>query len=257
MKKIFNLSAVMCLAVTAVLSGCGNSSNSESTNDDLQSAESIEDIADTLNELTDEEILSMGIAPIPDFTITIDNNGEEIVMNKDSIKPFATIETEAPDYDSVMNLWRGVFMIDVIEFLGVTEFTTLIIEGVKDGEPKTVEYTKNMVHNSIFAYGVDGSNIDGVNGKAINAIILDNSSANALSWVEDVQKITVFIDPNAPAVAPEDNYLGELTIEDILNSGAEINFEVEGDDEVDVSGDGLVDGIVDGLHDGLVDDSRE
>lgn len=222
MKKMYFLTLAVCGLVTVFATACGSS---KKTGDE----ESIEDIMKSLESLSDAEILAMGIVQIPEFSIEIDNLGEEIIMTGDSLKPFATIETEIEKNDK-LSLWKGVYFLDVLEFLGVDEFTSVIIEG-----DTTIEYTKRMVQYSLLTYGCDGENI---NGNQINTVMLDNSEINKENWVDNIKKITLVY--NADEVleevfeeqAPEQQEEG-ISLEELLKSGNfEIEFEME-DEEIE------------------------
>ncbi len=123
---------------------------------------------------------------IPEFEVTVVTADGEVAITNETI---ADLEVKNADIlktsqkgDSTSN-WTGVSLVDALDAVGVTEFTSLSIEA-SDGY--AVEYTVDMANAAWIAYACDGAEL-GEDGPV--QTVVDGESGN--NWMKNLTVITV------------------------------------------------------------------
>lgn len=97
-----------------------------------------------------------------------------------------TIETEQQDGSILEETWEGVYIKDVLDYLGITDYSSITLASSDDF---SVEYTPDIINDSltILATSVNGKDIKHEDGYI--KIIAGNQPENM--WVENPAKISV------------------------------------------------------------------
>lgn len=184
MKKnlMISLIAISILNIT----GCGSANNE---NDILDTAGK-SDTSDTYNpvvtlsdldNMTDEEILSLGEVYIPEFSIPVNTKYLELELNETTITPLARFTEVGANEEA--STWHGVDFISALRYMGIESFKSVTLE---DGNGNTQTYEYELARYGMICYGKNGKNI---NSNEIN-VVLSGHEDDSL-WVENVCKITV------------------------------------------------------------------
>jgi hypothetical protein len=97
-----------------------------------------------------------------------------------------TVEDEQQDGSVLEETWEGVYLKDVLDYLGITEYSSITLTSSNDS---SVEYTVDIINDSltIMATSVNGKDMKHEDGYI--KIIAGNQPENM--WIESPAKITV------------------------------------------------------------------
>lgn len=97
-----------------------------------------------------------------------------------------TVEDEQQDGSVLEEIWEGVYLKDVLDYLGITDYSTITLTSSNDF---SVEYTPDIINDSltILATNVNGKEIKHEDGYI--KVIAGNQPENM--WVESPAKIYI------------------------------------------------------------------
>ncbi len=126
------------------------------------------------------------VVVIPEFEVVVVTADADISITNETIADLdvknADILKTSKKGDSTNN-WTGVSLVEVLEKVGVTDFTTLTVEA-SDGY--SADYTVDMANAAWIAYACDGEGL-GEDGPV--QTVIDGESGN--TWMKNLTVITV------------------------------------------------------------------